>query len=173
MLSLPRSAEAIGAVAAPPVVLFAFLDDHRNLSAHMSKSSWMMLGSTMNLHSDAGNARALGSRFGFEGAILGIPLSVDEVVVEHRAPQRKVWDTLGEPRLWVIGAYSMGFEITPLVGASRLRVFISYALPKSGFPKFLGLFFGGVYAKWCTDRMVGDAQRHFSGQPTAALTRAN
>jgi hypothetical protein len=173
MPSLPRSAETIGTVAAPPAVLFAFLDDHQNLSAHMSESSWMMLGSKMDIHVDAGKARAVGSRFGFKGAILGISLAVDEVVVAHEPPQRKVWDTFGEPRLWVIGAYRMGFEITPLAGSSRLRVFISYALPQAGIPRFLGFLLGGAYAKWCTSRMVGDARGHFSVPVPTALNRAH
>ena len=34
------------------------------------------------------------------------------------------------PRLLVIGAYKMGVQITPVSGASRMRVFIDYELPK-------------------------------------------
>ena len=107
-----------------------------------------------------GRAR-VGSKFGFKGAILGIPLAVDEVVTQREPPQRKVWDTLGEPKLWVVGRYRMGFEITPQNIAVRLRVFIEYALPRAGLPRVLGVLCGSIYARWCTKRMVSDAERHF------------
>lgn len=76
-------------------------------------------------------------------------------------PQEKVWETVGEPNLWVIGRYRMGLEITPGGNAAELRVFIEYALPRAGFARVLGLLFGKIYARWCTMRVVGDARRHF------------
>lgn len=162
MSAFPRYAEAAALLSTTPLRLFGFLDDHNNLSAHMNEPSPMMLGSRMELHVDEGMARSVGSKFGFKGAILGIPLWVDEVVSEREPPTRKVWETLGEPRLWVIGGYRMGFEITPRVSGAHLRVYIEYALPERGLPRLLGAVFGGFYASWCTRRMVEDAKRHFA-----------
>lgn len=169
MRTFPRFADSVATAPVPPIVLFAFLDDHQNLSAHMSQSSWMMLGSKMSIHLDAGAARSVGSKFGFEAAILGIPLSVEEVVTEREPPRRKVWSTTGEPNLWVIGQYSMGFEIEPLDEGCRLRVFIDYALPEAGLPHLLGLLLADTYAKWCSRRMVADARQHFSSRAGAKL----
>lgn len=94
--------------------------------------------------------------------MLGIPLSVEEVVNERTPPFRKVWETRGSPRLLVIGHYRMGFEISPMDDSSRLRVFLDYELPGAGFAKYIGRMLGDWYARWCTTRMADDAARHFS-----------
>ena len=67
----------------------------------------------------------------------------------------------GEPRLWVIGRYEMGFEITASEAGSSLRVCICYDLPASGLPRLLGRLFSRFYARWCTAQMVTDARTHF------------
>lgn len=172
MQTFSGTADTVATVNAPADKLFAFLDDHKNLSSHMSKSSGMMLGSRMEIYLDAAGARSVGSKFGFKGAILGIPLSVDEVVTKRDPPGRKVWETIGEPKLWVIGRYRMGFEITPQGNAARLRVFIEYALPQAGLSRLLGILFGNIYARWCTTRMAGDAGRHFQNALTGPVASA-
>lgn len=155
------SAETRIGIDAPPDAVFAFLDDHRNLSAHMEQKSWMMMGSRMDIHIDQGGARSVGSKFGFTGSVLGIPLSVEEMVTERDPPRRKEWATIVEPTLWVIGRYRMGFTIRPKSASSMLTVFIAYDLPRSLAIRWLGWLLGGFYAKWCTDRMANDAGRHF------------
>ena len=156
-------ADAVGSIAAPPEAIFDFLDNQSNLSAHMSKSSWMTLGTTMDIHMDDKLTRSIGSKFGFTGRILGIPLSVDEVVVAREPPLRKSWQTTSEPKLWVIGQYKMGLELAPQSGGAQLRVFIEYAKPQAGISRALGLVFAEMYARWCTQQMVTDAQKHFAG----------
>lgn len=91
--------------------------------------------------------------------VLGIPLSVEEVVIERSPPFRKVWNTIGRPQLVVIGAYRMGYKITPI--SSSLRVFIDYALPDGPISYWLDHLFGNIYARWCTQRMTNDAATHF------------
>ena len=141
--------------------VFAYLDDHRRLSAHMSDSSWMMAGSRMAIQLDAAAGRAVGAMIRLRGRVLGIPLSVKEIVTEHNPPLRKVWEMIGRPRLLVIGQYRMGYEITPKGDASQVRVFIDYALPDGPVSYWLGRLFGNVYARWCTRRMADDAAKHF------------
>ncbi len=68
-------------------------DDHAQLAAHMSKSSWMMLGSRMAVELDASQGRAMGSHIRLKGRVLSIPLFVEEVVVERQPPRRKAWQT--------------------------------------------------------------------------------
>jgi hypothetical protein len=166
MEKLPLHFESVGDVGAPAATLFDYLDDQRHLGAHMSQSSWMMAGSSMEFVFDAAEGRAIGSKIGLRGKVLGIPLSVDEAVVERAPPARKAWETIGTPQLLVIGPYRMGFEIKPHGEASRLRVFIDYRLPDH----LLGRLFGNAYARWCTTRMTGDAAKHFSlsGSSTTA-----
>jgi hypothetical protein len=108
----------------------------------------------------------VGSRIRLSGRVLGVELSVEEVVVERNPPHRKVWETTGTPKLLVIGHYRMGFELSPQGSRSMLRVFIDYAVPEGGLARWLGRVFGRAYARWCTQQMVDAAVRHFETLPT-------
>ena len=152
-----RSAE----VNATPEVLFAELDDHERLSAHMMKSSAMMAGSKMRLHLDERRGRDVGSKISMSGTMLGMELRLEEVVTEREPPKRKVWETIGQPRLLVIGSYRMGFAIEPLNGRSRLTVFIDYDNPEPPWT-MLGKMLGSVYARWCTVNMIEGPRRLFA-----------
>ena len=76
--------ENYASIAADAGDIFAFIDDHTRLASHMNKSSWMM----------GGSVRRLGRTF-------------DEVIIEYPAPLLKVWETVGQPKLLVIGHYRM------------------------------------------------------------------
>ena len=153
--------ESTGIVRTSATRLFAQLDDHARLSSHMSKSSWMMAGGRMDTEVDEGHGQRVGSRIRIAGSVLGLKLAVDETVIERDPPRRKLWETTGIPRLFVIGHYRMGFEITPTDDVARLRVFIDYSLPTGSLSRWLGYLFAGYYAKWCTERMVDDAANFF------------
>ena len=157
-----RHEEHTGTVAAAPQQLFERLDDHSRLSAHMSKRSWKMGWGRMETVLDPGRGQVIGSHIILRGRVFGIRLYLDEVVTSRQVPHRKVWETVGEPRLLVIGRYSMGFEIRPEDAGSRLRVFIEYDLPATGIARLLGRWFGRAYAQWCTRQMVVEAQRTFA-----------
>lgn len=146
-----------------PERLFTHLDDHRRLSSHMEKPSLMTAGASMRIDTDAGHGQAVGSVIRMSGRVLGVRLGLEEVVTEHAPPQRKVWETVGEPTLLVIGAYRMGFSIEPFTGGSRLVVFIDYARPGRGLARLLGGLVGRYYAAWCTRRMAEDARAAFPG----------
>jgi hypothetical protein len=163
----PSHAEASGRVAADAGSLFAHLDTPARLSSHMGRSSWRLGGGRMDLAVDEGGGRAVGSHIVLAGRAFGVPLALDEVVVERTPPQAKAWETVGEPRLLVIGAYRMGFAIDPGERGSTLRVFLDYALPARGLSRWLGRLFGAAYARWCTRAMVADAVRHFAAAARA------
>ena len=116
----------------------------------------------MDIDVDERLGQQVGSRIRVAGSVLGIKLAVDETVIERDPPRRKVWETIGPPRLLVIGPYRMGFEITSSGDAARLRVFIDYSLPTGLVSRWLGYLFARYYAKWCTERMVGDAAKSFA-----------
>ena len=158
-------AEAVAEINASIQTVFDFLDDQSNLSSHMSERSWMMMGSTMDIYMDELHTRSMGSRFGFTGRILGVPLRVDEIVTNREPPTRKTWETTAEPTLWVIGRYEMGLQLTDRDGLARLRVFIRYNLPAGLLQRLLGLAFSRAYGQWCTAKMVNDARRHFASPP--------
>lgn len=157
------SREFSDSTVVPAVVgeLFDHLDDHRRLSAHMARRSWLMAGSRMTVSTDEGNGQRTGSHIFLDGHVLGIPLSVDEVVEDYRRPERKAWIAVGEPRLLVIGEYRMGFELESVAEGTRMRVFIEYALPTGRVTRWLGRLMGDGYARWCVRMMLADASRAF------------
>jgi len=153
--------EATAGIAASPQDLFAFLDDHRRLAAHMEKPSLMMAGAAMTITTDRQQGQAVGSWIRLDGRVLGLALSVEEVVSEYQPPVLKTWETRGEPQLLVIGPYRMGFELAPGEGKTRLRVWIDYNLPSGWLGRWLGRLLGTVYADWCVTRMVRDPVNAF------------
>ena len=160
--TLPRHCEVVGLVAGSAEQVFDFLDDPARLTAHMSRSSWTMGGGRMTLELDAGAGRRVGSVMTLSGRAFGLALYLQEIVIERDAPLRKIWETTGAPRLWVIAQYRLGFEIDAQTDGSRVCVFIDYALPTTGIGRWLGPILGSSYAKWCTRKMLGDARANFA-----------
>ena len=160
--ALTHHAERSALVHAPVDHVFAYVDDHTRLASHMRQSSWKMGGGRMAMTLDEDRGQRVGSRIRLTGRVLGMELAVEEMVTERTPPYRKVWETIGSPHLLVIGHYRMGCEVTPEGQASRLRVFIDYALPERGLARWLGRLFGRYYARWCTRQMVDDAMQYFT-----------
>ena len=160
--AFPKHEEVTVVLEATPEEAFAYLDDFRKLSAHMEKSSMMMMGSRMTIERDAGAGRAIGSKVRMRGKVLGVPLSLEEVVTEREPPYRKAWQTVAS-NLLVIGRYRLGFQLTRKPLNTECLTFIDYGLPERGLGKWLGLLLGERYARWCVERMAQDAARHFSG----------
>ena len=159
--SFPFHDESTALVKAPVDRVFAHLDDPKALAAHMGKSSMMMMGSRMYIDVDADGGRVVGSKIRMQGRMMGIPLSLEEVITERQVPSRKVWETIGTPNLLVVAHYRMGFELTPRGDSSMVRVFIDYSLPTTAPGSWLGRLLGGVYARWCTKQIAEDAARQF------------
>ena len=145
---------------APIQEVFAYLDDFRKLSAHMERSSGMMLGSKMAIELDASGGRAVGSKVRMHGRLLRFPLALEEIVVERNPPMRKAWETV-DARLIVIGQYRLGFHLEAEGNACAVLVFIDYDLPGKWPARPLGRLLGRPYARWCTERMVADAVTYF------------
>lgn len=160
---LDRTERSCGWVRVNPEPLFAFLDDPRNIGAHMRKPSAMMLGGTMDYAFDDRGGQAVGSIIRIEAKMLGLRLAADEQVTEREPPRLKKWATVGKPKLFVITGYEMGFEIEPAKDGSMLTADIRYALPQGALSRFFGLLLARFYARWCVRRIVDDSTRHFSG----------
>jgi hypothetical protein len=112
---------------------------------------------------DDQRGHAVGSHIVLRGRVFGIILSLDEVVTARDPPHAKAWETVGHPRLMVIGPYRMGFELRAAnVQASHLRVYIDYDIPDRGVARLLCRLFGRSYAQWCVGKMVRDAQEAFA-----------
>lgn len=141
----------------------------RGLSSHMNQSSSMMGGGRMFVELDEREGQAVGSHIRLSGRVFGIRLYLDEAVTRRDPPINKVWETVGVPRLLVIGAYAMGVQITPVNGGSRMRVFIDYELPNGWATYWLGLLFSRFYAKWCIDQMLKGTVESFGSTFQSAV----
>lgn len=149
--------EAIGFVHESPERVFAMLDDHSRLAAHMETPSWRMGWATMAVVTDTTRPRGVGTHITLRGRVFGFRLAVEETVTRYEPPLLKEWETTAEPRLLVIGVYRMAFTIMPEESGTKLRVMIDYDRPASPFPRLLSVLFGRAYARWCTRQMVTDA----------------
>jgi hypothetical protein len=156
--------ESSGPVMAAPQVLFDHLDDPRNLASHMESGSAAMAGARMAIATDNMHGKAIGSVIRMRGRMMGIAIELDEAVTQRQRPYLKVWKTIGEPKLLVIGTYRMGFRIVDSGATSLLTVFIDYDFPRSFVGRLLGRALAPVYARWCCRRMVEDAARAFANQ---------
>ncbi len=154
-----RHHERSAMIPAGAAELFAFLDDHANLSSHMDERSWMMAGGSMETSLDAGHGKEIGSHIRMCGKVLGFTLSLDEVVTIREPPRRKAWETVGTPELLVIGHYRMEVGIEAQEEGSLLRVSIDYGPPAKN--AWLGKVLGRYYADWCVRQMVKAARDHF------------
>ncbi len=157
-MSTERRLERSALIAAEPSRLFAALDDPARFGAHKWKPSAAMLGGSMRYELDAKRGKAVGSVIRMTGEVLGPTLTVSQIVTERTPPVRKVWETTGEPRLLILSGYRMGFAIAPEGTGSRLTVFIDYRLPSGLALGAVSRMLGPVYARWCLERIVADAQ---------------
>lgn len=161
-----RHEEMTVRLAAGPGAVFGRLDDPARFGEHMSERSMMMLGGRMSYECDGAGGREVGSVIRMSGTILGLRLTVEEMVLERVVPYHKVWETVGRPRLLVIDWYRMGFDIEPDGSGSRLHVFIDYAAPQDLGPRALiARPLARAYARWCVRRIARDAARAFRISP--------
>jgi hypothetical protein len=160
-----RRFEASARVPASAEDLFAYMDNPSRLAGHMESGSWAMAGGRMSLSMDEGAGRRVGSRMRLGGRVFGIALSVEEAVTQRAPPYHKEWETVGVPRLLVMGPYRMGFDIARENRSCLLRVFIVYGIPETVPGRWLARLFGPAYARWCTETMLGEAVRHFAPAP--------
>lgn len=155
--------EAVVQVAVRPEVVFRLLDDHQRLAAHMGKPSLMMAGASMHIDTDERKGQALGSVITLKGRVLGLDLSVEEHVTDYAPPWRKTWETIGSPRLLVMGPYRMGFVLVADAANTLLTVWIDYDRPAGCWKALPARLLGRIYAQWCVRRMAADAVHAFSG----------
>lgn len=157
----PLHAETTCELSAPGPTVFDHVDQPQRLSAHMAQRSWQLAGSTMAIEADNGKGRRVGSHVRLAGRVLGIFLCVEVVVVEREPPRLKTWETVGEPRLLVIGRYRMSVRVDARKDCARVTISIDYALPERAPARWFGKALGSLYARWCVGQMARDLLQRF------------
>lgn len=158
MTDLPLHFEASAIIARSAASIFAVADEPGLLTRHMSEPSLMMGGGSIQCELDALAGKAVGSVIRLTGKGFGFAITLEEVVEERTPPLRKVWATIGTPQLVVIRDYRMGFEIAEAAEVCQLRVWIDYALPRSGARHWLGRLLAPTFARWCVENMLYEVQ---------------
>ncbi len=130
----------------------------RFLAAHMKQSSTMMAGGSIDISLDEGQGRQVGSHIRMRGRALGLPLALDEVVIEHAPSFRKVWESVGAPRLWVRGSYRMGVDLSRQGSGCTVSVCIDYNFPSSPVLRWRARWISRSRAAWCVEQMVAAAR---------------
>jgi Polyketide cyclase / dehydrase and lipid transport len=153
-----RRLEETTTVAVPPARVFAWLDDPRNTGWHMSRPSLAMLGGALQVERLSAMATGEGATYRSWARVLGLRIDFTTIVVRWVADREKVWRTIGDPRLIVIGHFEMRFGVDPIDGGARLTMALDYELPSRGFGRLLGRALAAPYAKWCLRRMCRDAR---------------
>lgn len=147
-------------ISGSPTEIFAYIDDHKRFSSHMSKSSWMMGGGKMDTILDEAKGQKMGSHIRLKGTVFGMAVYLDEIVTLHDPPNKKIWETVSDVQLYVIGHYRMTLELEARDNAhTQLQVSIDYDLPVKH--TWLGQMFGGFYAKWCVQQMNTGVRDYF------------
>lgn len=157
MITVSEAAE----IQAKLEVVFAYVDDIRNLGWHMTgRSSMAMMGSRLKLEILSDQPTGLGATYRYSGAVMGLSIDFSESVTKYLPPHEKVWRTIGEPRLLILASYEMRLGIEALSPSSaRLTISISYGLPRSPFWRIVGLLLARPYSRWCLRRMLQDTRR--------------
>ena len=148
-------------IRASAEAVFAHVDDIRNLGWHMtSQSSMAMMGSRLRLEVLSDQPTGLGATYRYSGTVMGLSIDFSESVTKYLPSREKVWRTIGEPRLLIIGSYEMCVAVERLSPSSaRLTISIAYELPRSAFWRIVGLILARPYSQWCLRRMLQDARR--------------
>ena len=163
MTALPLHFEASAIIAGSAETIFAIADEPDLLTRHMRQPSLMMGGGGMQCDLDALAGKEVSSVIRLTGKGFGFAIAADAVVEVRTPPLRKVWATIGAPRLVVIRDYRMGFEIAEAVKGCQLRVWIDYALPRSGAHHWLGRLLAPTFARWCVENMLHEVQSQHEG----------
>jgi len=107
-------------IHASPAEVFAYVDDIHHTGFHMEKSSMPMMGGKMQVEILSRNTRGLGASYRWTGGVLGMPIDFSETVVNWVKGKERVWRTIGDPKIIIMGHYEMGFSLTPIPSGTRL-----------------------------------------------------
>jgi len=142
----------------PVEIVFAYVDDIKNTGWHMTKSSMPLMGGHLNLETVSGNDAGTGATYRWWGKVFGLTMDFTETVTEWEENKKRVWETIGQPKLIIMDSYIMSFEVTPKDNSTLLVFKISYELPRNIFNRFLGLILSGWYSNWCLNNMCADTK---------------
>jgi hypothetical protein len=152
-------------IKAQPSEVFKHVDNINNTGTHMSKSNMPMMGGSLKTEILSKNEIGPGATYRMYGKVMGMDIDFTETVTKWIENQERVWETIGDPKLLIMGGYAMNFNVRPSNWGTRLTFGIKYSYPKSAFWKFIAFLLGDWYAKWCLKNMAKDVKRALEKKP--------
>ena len=135
------------------------MDNINNTGMHMTKSSKPMMGSRLELKQLSENATGLNSKFRWFGKMMWFTMDFTVVVTKWIKNKEKVWETIGEAKMIIMGWYQMRLVISPEGANTKAELSIAYTKPKNIFLKFIAFFLAPLYANWCLNNMLKDSKK--------------
>jgi len=132
-----------------PARVFEWIDTPANTGLHMSRPSMAMLGGSLQVERLSPNAAGVGATYRSWGRVLGLRIDFTTRVTVWLPEREKSVETIGEPRLIVIGDFQMRSSITRLDSSTRLVLALAYNLPAGWFGRLLGRVLARPYVRWC------------------------
>ncbi len=142
-----------------PEKVFSYMDNIANTGMHMTKSSMPMMGSKLELKQLSENATGLNSKFHWYGKMMGFRMDFTVVVTKWVQDKEKIWETIGEAKMIILGWYQMRLVISPEAENTKAELSITYTKPKNFFFKFIAFFIAPFYANWCLNNMLQDSKK--------------
>ena len=146
-------------IHAIPEKVFTYMDNIANTGMHMTKSSKPMMGSKLDLKQLSENATGLNAKFRWFGKMMGFTMDFTVVVTKWIKDKEKVWETIGEAKMIIMGWYQMRLVISPEGANTKAELSIAYTKPKNIFLKFIASFLTPLYANWCLNNMLKDSKK--------------
>lgn len=138
--------------------VFAYIDDIHNTGWHMEKSSMPMMGSKMTVETISEQKSGLGATYRWTGKVMGLRIDFTETITRWVKNKERVWQTIGDPQIIIMGNYVMGFFLKPILESTQLTFEIDYELPKPLFWSLVGRLLSPWYSRWCLSNMCNDAK---------------
>jgi hypothetical protein len=144
-----------------PEEVFAYMDNLGNTGMHMMESSMMMMGSKLHLEQISKNATGLGATFRWYGKVMGFKMDFTVVVTTWIENVEKVWETVGDAKMIILGWYQMRLILAPAADGTNAELSIEYTKPSQLLYRIISFFLSGWYANWCLSNMLNDTKKHF------------
>ena len=146
-------------IYASPAEVFAYMDNISNTGMHMTKSSMPMMGSKLELKQLSENATGLNSKFRWYGKMMGFTMDFIVIVTKWIKDKEKVWETIGEAKMIILGWYQMRLVISLVGKNTKAALSIAYTKPENIFFKIIAFFLAPLYANWCLNNMLNDSKK--------------
>ena len=147
--------------------VFAYMDNLGNTGMHMTQSSTMMMGSKLELEQLSENTTGVDSKFRWHGKMMGFTMDFTVVVTKWVKDKEKVWETIGQAKMIILGWYRMRLLITPEGQNTKAELSITYTKPKNILFRVIAFFLAPWYANWCLNSMLEDSKRNLEATPVS------